>query len=113
MCVQIGACVCAAMCSFVTLTMPMLMDDSLLLTWRSLGKHLDPRGETTSRKQEQEVKGGGEGFFFKGGGAFLPLSESVWIYRVTDSKPDVTAGANMPSTPFVTLEEIHSHVFYL
>lgn len=62
---------CASVCSFVTLTMRMLMDESLLLTWRSLGKHSDPRGE---RKQEQEVKGGGE-CFFKEGGAFLPLSE--------------------------------------
>ncbi|TWW78863.1 hypothetical protein D4764_11G0009840 [Takifugu flavidus] len=52
---------------------PIIPEDSsvCVCAGRSLGKHLDPRGE----RQEQEVKGGGECFFFEEGGAFLPLSE--------------------------------------
>lgn len=56
-CVQdcVRACVCMYVCVLVTLTMFMLMDESLLFTWRSLEKHLDPLGER--HKQETETRG--------------------------------------------------------
>lgn len=59
MCARVCVCRCVRACLLATLTVCMFMDDSLLLTWRSLEKHSDPHGERHQQETEKrEVKGG-------------------------------------------------------
>lgn len=99
MCEHARMCVCARVGLLVTLTVCMFMDDSLLLTWRSLEKHLDPRGEKNQQeKRSERWKQRKDASSTKQGRAFF-ASGCFWMHRGIRQRASlvgVTAGTNMP-----------------